>query len=60
MSCGRHFSRLAPKAGNASLLDSAGRFRAQKGRSNPRNLYAKLRRNLQLKTLRLAVPPGEK
>jgi hypothetical protein len=42
------------------FLDSAGKWCARKGSPDPRNLFARLRRSLRLKTLRLAVTPEEK
>ena len=46
-------------AGEVIFLDSVGNWYACKGTPDPRNLYAKLRRNLRLKTFTLAVAPEE-
>jgi hypothetical protein len=48
----------AGEVGHACIfIDREGAWRARKGTPDPRNLYAKLRRSLRLKTLRLAVMP---
>ena len=51
----------AGEVGHACIfLDRAGVWCARNGTPDPRNLYAKLRRSLRLKTLRLAIAPEEK
>ena len=51
----------AGEVGHACIfLNSAGKWCARKGSPDPRNLFAKLKRSLRLKTLRLAVVPEEK
>ena len=48
----------AGEVGHACIfIDRQGTWRARKGTPDPRNLYAKLRRSLRLKNLRLAVAP---
>jgi hypothetical protein len=49
------------EVGHACIfINTAGAWYARKGSPDPRNLYAKLMRNLRLKTLRLAVRQEEK
>jgi hypothetical protein len=50
----------AGEVGHACIfINRAGNWCARRGTPDPRNLYAKLRCSLRLKTLRLAVVPEE-